>query len=172
MTPRSLFNIIIKVLGIFLIKDILVTIPQLPASLSFFASEDTRPEALWTLLGVAGVLFVEIAICYWLIFKTDRIITILKLDRGFDQETIPINMHRSTILKIAIIVIGGYLLVNEIPNFCWQIISYFQEKRMTYGVTKPKIQYAVIAGVKIVIGILLIAEQKLIVNLIERQRKK
>jgi len=172
MTPRSLFNIIVKILGIFLIKDILVTIPQFFVSVALFARTDAMPEALWNFLGFLGILCIEAIFCYCLIFRTEWIIRRLKLDQGFDQETIPINIHRSDILKISIIVIGGFLLVNEIPNFCWQVVSYLQEKRMTHGVTNPKIQYAVIAGIKVVIGILLIAEQRLFVNLIERQRKK
>jgi hypothetical protein len=172
MTPRSLFNIILKILGIFFIKDILASIPQLFVAVAFLGKPETMPEAVWTLVAAIAVILVDVFICYILVFKTDRVINILKLESGFDQETIPLNMHRSTILSISIIVIGGYLLVESIPNFCRQLFLYFQEKRMTHGQTTPSIQYTVIYGIKIVISILLIAEQRLIVNLIERQRKK
>lgn len=96
----------------------------------------------------------------------------LKLDQGFDEDTISINMHRSTILSIAIVVMGGLIVADEIPNLCWRLFSYFQEKRMTYGQTNPSISFSVLSGAKIIIGILLMSEQRRIVNLIERQRKK
>jgi hypothetical protein len=172
MTPRTLFNLILKILGIFIIKDLLEAIAQIFVVFSLFDKPNAMPELLWTLLATIAVFLIEAFLCYILVFKTEWVIKILKLESGFDQETIPLNMHRSTILSISIIVIGGWLIANEIPNFCRQLFEYFQEKRMTYGQTNPKIQYSVLSGVKIVIGILLIAEQRLIVNLIERQRRK
>jgi hypothetical protein len=172
MTPRNLFNIILKILGVFFIKDILVSIPQIFVVISLIGKPDAMPEIVWTLVASIAVLLVEAFFCYILVFKTEWVIKVLKLERGFDQETIPINMHRSTILSISIIVIGGYLVANEIPNFCRQLYSYLQEKRMTYGQTNPKIEYTIVAGFKILVGGLLIAEQRRLVNLIERQRKK
>ena len=172
MTPRSLFNIILKILGVFFIKDILVSLSQLLGFLMQFGKPEAVPELLWTVLTITLVLVVDVFFCYLLIFKTEWFIKVLKLDRGFDQETIPINMHRSTILSISIIVIGGYLVINEIPNFCRQLFVYIQEKRMTLGQTNPKIDYTIVSGFKILMGVLLIAEQRPLVNLIERQRKK
>ncbi len=172
MTPRSLFNIILKILGIFIIKDLLEAISQVFVAFSLFDNPNAMPEVIWTLVAAIAVFFVDVFFCYILVFKTEWVIKVLKLESGFYQETIPLNMHRSTVLSISIIVIGGWLVANEIPNFCRQLFVYYQEKRMTYGQTNPKIQYSVVSGVKIVIGILLIAEQRLFVNLIERQRKK
>jgi hypothetical protein len=172
MTSRSLFNIILKILGIFIIKDLLEAIAQIFVVFSLFDKPNAMPEEFWTLLATIAVFLVEVFICYILIFKTEWVIRVLKLERGFDQEIVPLNMHRSTILSISIIVIGGWLLANEIPNFCRQLFVYFQEKRMDNARPHPSIQYIVVSGVKIVIGILLIAEQRLFVNLIELQRKK
>ena len=172
MTPRTLFNIVIKILGIFFIKDFLATIPQLLSVILFLTNSDTITEAIWTLATTILILVVYGLVSYYLVFKTEFIINKLKLDEGFDQEIIPINVHRSTILSISIIVIGGLLVADEIPNFCRQMFSYFQEKRMTYGQTHPNISYSVVSGTKIIIGILLMTAQRRIVNLIERQRKK
>ena len=172
MTPRTLFNIILKILGIFFIKDFLATIPQLLSIILFLTNSDTITEAVWTLVTTILILMVYGLVSYYLIFKTNLIIDKLKLDKGFDQETIPLNIHRSTILSISIIVIGGLLVADEIPTFCRQLFSYFQEKRMTYGQTHPDIGYSVVSAAKIIIGIFLMTGHRKIVNLIERQRKK
>jgi len=171
MTTRSLFNIILKILGIFFIKDILATIPQL-LSITLYLKEPDISGAVWTLITTALVLLVYGLVSYFLIFKSDLIIDKLKLDKGFDQETIPLNIHRSTILSISIIVIGGLIVADEIPNLCRQLFAYFQEKRMTYGQTNPSISYSVLAAAKIGIGLLLIGNQRQIVNFIENRRKK
>lgn len=146
MTPRSLFNIILKVLGIFFIKDALVSLSQILGFATQLAKPDATPEFIWMVLSITFVLVVEVFFCYLLIFKTEWCIEVLKLEYGFDQETIPINMHRSTILSISIIVIGGYLVANEIPNFCRQLFIYIQEKRMVNSQNNPRLDYTVIAG--------------------------
>jgi hypothetical protein len=172
MTPRSLFNIILKIIGIFLIKDILYPISQIFIVISNIASSESRLLAIWTLVTILIILIVQITFCYWLVFKTDRIIDILKLDKGFDQETIPLNIHRSTILSISIIVIGGLLIADELPDFFRQVLIYFLQKHESLGRFNPNIQYMVLAVFKVLVGVLLIAKQRQLVNLIERQRKK
>ena len=170
MTTRTLFNIILKVLGIFFIKDILATIPQL-LSISLYLTKPDVSGAVFTLIATILMLIVYILISYYLVFKTNFIIDKLKLDKGFDQDTIPLNLHRSTILNISIIVIGALMVADEIPNLCRQLFAYFQEKRMTYGQTHPSLSYSVLAVSKIIIGLLLIGNQRQLVNLIERKRK-
>ena len=171
MTPRTLFNIILKILGVFFIKDFFATIPQLLSVILFLTKSDTVTEAVWTLVTTSLILLAYGLVSYYLVFKTELVIDKLKLDKGFDQETIPLKIHRSTILSISLIVVGGLLVVDEIPNFCRQLFFYFQEKRMTYGQTYPNVAYSVISGVKIIIGLFLMAGQRKIVNLIERQKK-
>ena len=171
MTPRSLFNIILKVLGIFFIQDFLAAIPQLLSVILYLTSPDTHQEAIWTLIGSLLVLFAYGIVSYYLIFRTDVIIDKLRLERGFDQETIPLNIHRSTILSISIIVIGGLMLANDIPNFCRQLFSYYQQQRMTRGLQKPQISFIIFSAVKFVIGFLSITNQRQVVSFIEWKRK-
>jgi len=171
MTPRSLFNIILKILGVFFIKDFLAVIPQLLTAILYLTRPDSWPEAIWVVVTTFLMLLVYGVVSYYLIFRTELIINKLRLEKGFDQETIPLNIHRSTILSISIIVIGGFLVVDEIPNFCQLLFSYFQEKRMTHGLTSPTISYSIVSGVKIIIGLSLMSGQSQIVNLIERLRQ-
>jgi hypothetical protein len=171
MSIRSLFNIILKVLGIFFIKDILVTIPQLLSVILYLTKSDPVGEAIWPLISTILFLLIYGLVSYYLIFKSELIINKLKLDSGFDEEIIALNMHHSAILSISIIVIGGLIIADEIPNLCRQLFFYFQEKRMTYGQTDPGISYSVLSAVKIIIGLLLIGNQRQIVNFIELKRK-
>lgn len=166
MTPRSLFNIILKVLGILFLKEILIFIPQLFAI--FSAAHFS--EFILSAITSVSIMLVYIFICYLLIFKTDFLINKLQLYKGFDGDFIPLNIHHSTILSIAIIAIGGLILVNEIPNLCTQLFEYFRLKKEGY--TEAKISYSVLAVSKILIGLLLIIYQRHIVNLIEYKRKK
>ncbi|RYZ87982.1 MAG: hypothetical protein EOP04_10400 [Proteobacteria bacterium] len=171
MTIRAVFQIILKILGVFFIKDILETIPQLLSVGLYMTRQDSQIEAIWTLLSTVLMLFVYCSVCYYLIFRTNLLIDKLKLDQGFDEQTISWSIHRSTVLSICVIVIGGLIIVDEAPNLCQRLFSYFQEKRMTYGQTDPSISYSVTSAVKIIIGFLLIGNQRHIVSYIESRRK-
>lgn len=172
MTPKSLFNIVLKILGIFILKDFLDLIPQIATLPLYFTKSGDPAIGIWTVVST-GLTLVALGITAWfLIFKSELLIKILRLEKGFDQETISVNIHRSTIFRISIIILGGIILANEIPNFCRQLFAYYQEKRMTYGQTNPKISYSVMSGIKILIGLLLLLNQRRIVNFIEWQSKK
>lgn len=168
MSPRNLFNIILKVFGLFLLKDAITFIPQI--ILIFSAITDAKysdviiPVITLLLFGVFWF-----AIIYLFIFKTNFLITKLKLNKGFDQDIIPLNIHRSQILSICFIVIGGLLVANEMPNLVLQLFEYFREKNA--GLRDPRISYSVLAISRVILGFLLIIYQRHIVNFIECKRK-
>ncbi|GAA4317651.1 hypothetical protein [Flaviaesturariibacter amylovorans] len=172
MTIRVIFQIILKVLGVFFIKDILATLPHLLSVGLFLFGANSGAEGLWTLATTLLVLFVYCLVAYCLIFRTDRVIDKLRLDEGFTEQSITWSIHRSTVLSICVIVIGGLIVVDGIPELCRQLFSYFQERRMTFGQTDPSISYSVLSAAKILIGLLLIGSQRQIVNYIEHRRRK
>jgi hypothetical protein len=172
MTIKTLLNIILKVFGLFFIKDILISIQQL---FLLFIMQGTEYQSSTLVFKEAimmvGMTLIYILVAYRLIFKSDTLIEKLHLARGIDQDTIALNTHRSTILSISIIVIGGYMVVNEIPYLGRQLFTYYQQKN-AYEQTTFSSSYIILAGTEIIIGLLLIGLQRPIVNLIERQRKK
>jgi hypothetical protein len=171
MTPKTLFTIILKIIGLFFIRDLLLSLPQLLSFILFLKNGETL-EAVWNLISGGIFILLELLICYYLIFKTDWIIHRLKLTAGFDQEIVPFNMHRSTILSIAIILIGGLILVDEIPNLCRGVFTYIEERRMNYSELNKEVPYIVLSVVKIIIGILILTENRRLVSLIEKRKAK
>ena len=174
MTIRTLFTIILKVLGIFFIKNFIETLPQLLSLLNFMNDFAGNQKLIIGLCEFSLMLFILGLLSYLLLFKTDLIIDKLQLDKGFKEEVIPLNIHRTTILSIAIIMIGGLLIINELGNFCRQLFLYYQEVRLSkqnYLSKNPNILYSIISFVKIILGLLLIMYQKQIVHFIEWRRK-
>jgi NADH:ubiquinone oxidoreductase subunit 5 (subunit L)/multisubunit Na+/H+ antiporter MnhA subunit len=177
MTPKNLFNIILKIFGLFFLREIIYIIPQLISAIPSFTKADdfgggqSIMEILPLIVTLIAIAF-YVFIIYQLLFNTNRIIDKLKLEQGFNQQEFSFNISTSLILTISLIVIGGVILTNEIPNFCRNIFSYFQEKNFTHGMTKPNYSYIVISGVKIIIGLLIIGERKRIVEFVVRRQGK
>lgn len=176
MTAKSLFKIILKIFGLFFLREIVSTTIILLSSIPYFTTSDafggSRVSGMDVLPFIVNLLALAIyvAIMYLLLFKTNQIIDKLNLDEGFIEKEFSFNLSTSLILAIALIVIGGVILVNEIPNFCRGIFSYFQEKSVTRGMTKPNYSYIVLSAVKILLGLLIIGERKRIIRFIERKQ--
>ena len=176
MTPRNLFNIILKIFGLFFLREIVFIIPQLISSISYYTKYETFGDAKFSsdsflilILNLVSIAF-YFFIIYLLLFKTNKIIDKLKLDQGFNQEEFSFDISTSLVLTIALMVTGGVILTNEIPNLCKNIVSYFQDKSLTHGITRPNYSHIIISAVKIVIGLLLFGERKRIVEFVEKRK--
>jgi hypothetical protein len=170
MTPRSLFTIILKIVGLLFLKNILAGIFQLlPLLANALQLESLQEMSLLVLTAVFSLLVFAIA-PYCFLFKTEWLIDKLRLDQGFEQKLLALNVHRSTVLSISIIVVGGLLLVDEIPSFLQQLVTYSAERRD--GQLNPDTSYLVWTVAKLAVGALLIGKQQQLVNFIEYQRKR
>ena len=91
MTPRSIFLIILKVVGLFLLKETLICAYQTLAFLMTVAystptgGSSSTVSMDWNWVSPVGILSGYICLTFVFLFKTNWIIDLLKLDRGFDQ---------------------------------------------------------------------------------------
>jgi hypothetical protein len=179
MTPRNLFNIIIKIFGLFFLREIVNAIPKTVSSFFvYFSTSDIGP-VITTLLVSIAILMFYCFLVFQLLFKTNKFIDLLKLDQGFNEHELSfeqknefqIGLSTSTILTIALIVIGGITLTNEIPTFCGYIYLYVDQKGIGYDSSKFDLSPIFYSGVKIIIGLLILGERKRIVDFIEERKQ-
>ena len=178
MTTKHLFNIVLKIFGLIYLKEIIDLVPGyiFPIINSFIHDSN---DALHVGSGWNNIIYILImgfyfTVIYLLLFKTNRIIGLLRLDKGFDNEEIKLEIPTSVVLDTALILIGGFVIANEIPNLCNHIVSFFQEKSFSHDYRGVKIDYSriVISIVKIVLGLLLLGERKRVVDFIEKREIK
>lgn len=171
MPIRTLFMIILKVLGLFFLRDFLVVIPQLLSVFSMyinFGSEGLSPIVA-VLLSISAYGYVA----FMLIFRTVWVIDNLNLDKGFEVDAVRFNMHRSTVLSICIIVVGAIMFINAIPPLIKYIIEYYQSSRDDLFNPRPRFDwlYIFIHSLQVIIGLLLMGHQRQIVSFIELRRR-
>jgi hypothetical protein len=164
MSIKTLFSIIVKIIGILFIQNI---ISSLYAMSSIFVMYNANQKT-WPVFDILSASFVGLLLYIllsWLfIFKTGYVINLLKLEEGFDEELLPLNIHQSTVLKIAVIVVGGYMLASSIPDVARQLYECFKPQNRFGGNTNYS--YLVLSASKCIIGIILVGFQRPIVNLI------
>lgn len=171
MSVRDLFRILIKLFGVYssIIAFFRITGQSL-TSISFSSSPIL--VLLWVLF-----VFVIIFVFYsFLIFKTDFIIDKLRLDKGFDDNKIFINgITNQNIIKLAIILIGGFLLIENIPSFLGHSIlevqSHYNDKDYFRIENYPFYFQWLTEIISIIIGFLFVIRYKSLCNFFNKNNQ-
>ncbi|MCB9361124.1 MAG: hypothetical protein H6587_12220 [Flavobacteriales bacterium] len=169
MTIKTFWTIFLKILGIYIVFGSLTVIPQFVSSLMLLDADNGFIVSIIIILLTLGAYLLILRL---FVFKTEWLINKLDLIKGFEEEKFEINIHRSTILKIAIIVIGGLIFIEDFPLFCKEMFSYFQQSNSSglFG-SNPTSSWVIFYFIKTLLGYLMMTNSNRITNLIERQRK-
>lgn len=181
LTPRSLFNIILKIFGLFFLKEIVTEIPNtIAVSISYSSMSEYGPTTAYIFVSLLIPVF-YLLVAFQFLFRTNNIISVLKLDQGFFEEEFSfeerqenkISLSTAEILTISIIIIGGLILMNEVPDFCRQVYVYMSDRNSLYRVNAPKTGDILASGVKILLALLIIGERKRIIDfMVGRMKEK
>ncbi len=178
MTPRTFWAILIKIMGVYVVLESLFAIPQFLVTINYLFTSPTAQEGspviLYTICYVTITICIYVLVIRYSIFKTDVIIDKLKLATGYEDERLEFNIHRSTLLKIVVMVTGGWLLVDNFPILCSQILSNFQRQDQFGGVfsQNPASKYLIIYALKSAIGYFMLTCSRMIINFMEVRRRK
>ncbi|HEY2720742.1 MAG TPA: hypothetical protein VGI82_03395 [Chitinophagaceae bacterium] len=173
MTPRSLFLIVLKCLGIFFIKEFILILGQFLMMLFFLMLGDMGGENVWTFIVTLASSLICFIIIWALLFKTEFILRKLQLERGFDEDPFTFHVHRSSVLSIVIMISGLLIIIDAVPKLCRELITYSRENSLR-GLFRdpPDLANIIVTITQILIGLLLIGNQRQIVNFMERKRRK
>lgn len=174
MTKKDFFRLIIKIFGLYSVILIVFTI--LPNTLSFVVNEFNFTG----LIEIICTLGVILLFFMFLIYKPDNIINWLKLEKGFDEDRIEFqNFNGQNILKLAVIIIGGIILIRNIPTFLSNTFFAFQSSAgsqlnkdvIRYGSTQNYIQWAT-SFLNIILGYLMLTNYNYISKILNEKNKE
>lgn len=162
MTKRDFFRLILKLFGLYSL--ILTVFSFIPSNIGYIMYDFNYTAIVWIAGMTAFVLFIFLG----LIRNTDKIIDWLKIDRGFDEDRIEFgNFNAQGIAKLALIIIGGFLILDYLPDFIQYFYLAFKEKVSTnslnefesiaFGTQLDYFQWTV-AGINIIMGYILLTQ--------------
>lgn len=171
MTIRTFWTLFLKILGIWLILSGFTVIPQFTSAFAFFG--ESNQDNFFAAIYIIGLLLLTIGLYFvilkLLVFNSNWVIDKLKLDKGFQEENIDLNLKLKTVLAISTIVIGGLILVDALPMLCKQIFSFVQQKSVFRE--DPQFSWIVFYFIKTLIGYLLMTNSHLVINYIDKKTK-
>ena len=174
MTKRDFFRVIIKLFGLYSL--ILAIFNYIPASFSgMLAAEFSVSFSLMFI----GLLIITVLIYTFLILKTDTIIRLLKIDKGFDDDNIMLgNFNETAIIKFTIIIFGGFLIIDNAPDFLYTCFVALKKEVAPEGLNfmenitfSQPIDYFkwIISGVNIILGYLFLTNYDWIARRLNRK---
>jgi hypothetical protein len=152
---------------------VIIAIPMLVATLYSFWMGDWESSIFALFIFVISIGLFGLAI-HFLLFRTNWVIDKLHLDKGLQEEPIPLNVHRSTAISIALLIVGLLLLIHSIPPLIGSLIKWYQYVRATRGIASfEPFDYSNIVNytAQIVIGYFVIQHQNILTNFIERNQR-
>lgn len=170
MTPKTIFTIILKIFGLWLILGLIQIIPQTLAALPLLFQGDSAMLVVAFAI-ITGALVFYFYVLHLLLFKSGYIIDKLSLDKHFDQPAFDINIQQSTVIRIAIIVLGGLIFIDALPLLICKVVKYLQQKQFAGILFEyPSIHHIIIEGCKLLIGYLLMSNSKRLTTWIEKHQ--
>ena len=164
MTNKDFFRLMIKLFGLY--QFLLLIFTSLPSNLQLIFNDFFSISSIITLILIT--LFV-LAVYYVFVKKPDLIIDFFKLDKGFDNNEITVsNLNSDTILQIGMVLIGGFLIVDNFGYFISSFINYFKISYMSENLESLKIfESLILGGANLIIGFCLIIYRKQIAKKIQ-----
>ena len=158
-----------KILGIFLVvRGVDVVLSSF--SILFYAEGEEM--LIYTIVAI-GTVAVYFFILWLFVFKTAWLIDKLDLENGFEEERIELKNDFSNILSIAIIVMGGIMVIDSLPQLCKSIFTYYQAQKMFCPWREnPSTGWIILYLVKAIAGYLLMTNSRQIANFINRKSEK
>lgn len=169
MTPKTFWTYFLRIFGLYLIWQSLIVLPGFISNLINIPKMDIA-TLFTTISGLVFILSFYVAVLRYCIFKTGYIIQKLNLADGYDEEKIELNIERSNLLTMAVIIIGGLMLADAIPLFFYYVFQYFQNQNNYSGFSDNHASPWLISNLlKGVVAYLMLTESRAIVNFIERK---
>ena len=169
MTIRTFWTLLLKILGIWLIVSGFTVIPQFISAFTYFGH--SYENNLFGVIYISVLMLLTVGLYLGVmklfVFNSIWIVDKLKLDKGFQEEKIDLNVTQNTVLTIAIIVLGGVILIDALPLLCKQIFTFIQKKTV-FG-EDPQFIWILFFSIKALVGYLLMTNSKFVIDFINKK---
>ncbi|MDB5149578.1 MAG: hypothetical protein JWQ57_3598 [Mucilaginibacter sp.] len=153
MKKSDIYEVAIKVLGIYLLVADISKLPNLIAFIGNHVSSPIEQQAgeQGNMMLVNGLNFVFLMVLAILLIAGTKRITRWITNESDYQENAKLFAERKVIYEISLVIIGGLLLVGTIPDFLYHLYTFANANEQSNIIAE---------GAKIFIGIITVAFAK------------
>ena len=127
MLINTFWKIVIKSIGLLLLMYLTDVLATTFTSYSSLVSYGGNVEGMFSFMALNIVILAAyLGVTSLFLFKSDWLISVLRLERGFKEPSINVNAAPQSVLKIIVIVLAGYIFVEDVPALIQQLIKFWQ----------------------------------------------
>lgn len=174
MSKRDVFRIVIKLFGLYSIVLLITALPQVFSSI-FLWGEST------IIIGTLLSIIIFLSLIYIMLVKTDKIISVLKLDKDFDDEKASLSQFTPTgIIKLGLVIVSAYLIILNLPDLVTNLFYLFKYSIPDDGIdsflnsfspTNPNYYVLISSAIQIVVCFFVLTNKNRIAERIEKLNK-
>jgi hypothetical protein len=154
MTITELFRFLIRLFSLYLL--IILFFWFIPVGFLALKYYDFNDNLSFITISIGLILFI---IFYFLVYKTDQVILLFKLDKGFENKQFKLSyLNAKRILKISLIIVGLALILFNFSGFLSHLILMIKQSP-TEEINEFQtftIETIIIKGINLLVGILLL----------------
>ena len=166
MTKRDFLILMIKLFGLY--SAVTTIFSVLPNNVMFSLGQVDIFVIIWII-----IVTVIVAGLFWVLtFRADKLVDLLKLEKGFSDDRIELGDIKSEdIIKTGTFVIGGLLIIENIPGLLSQTFWAFRGEVVGFEFTaKDKFNLGV-SGLNVLLGYLLFTNYDAVARRLKGGRK-
>jgi hypothetical protein len=169
MKKADIYEIAIKLMGIYLITHIIYSLRDIFEILFYSATANTRQFGGTVLLSGFFSLVLFSLVSFLLIFKTNAVVALITNESEREDE-IKLFASKKTIYEIALVLIGGLTFIWSLPDVCYGIYSYFHWVNQGLTPSPNQLQSLTIEVVKVLFGILIVISADLLSSIFSKEK--
>ncbi len=162
MKTRDFFILMIKLFGLYSL--VITVFTFIPNTFSYWLSSFMYEDYFMGIIAALMTAFMLVLV-YVLMKKAGKIVDFLKIEQGFEVEEINLgSLSEAGIVKIAFIILGTYLFIDELPYFIHNTLSSLKiESYEEYIVENQPVNFAwLFSLVKVFAGLFLMFNYKVL----------
>jgi hypothetical protein len=167
MTKRDFFILLIKVFGLY--SAVTAIFSALPSNIMFGMHGEVEISVyVW----IVAVTFIIAGLFWILTFKADKLVDLLKLEKGFSDDRIELESIKSEdIIKIGTFVIGGLLMIKSVPGLLSQIFWSFKGEIIGQEFTARDKFNLGVSGLNVLLGFLLFTNFDIVARRLNKKKE-
>jgi hypothetical protein len=128
---------------------------------------------MFSIVWMIAATSIVVGLFVFLVLKTDKVVKFLRLDKGFDEDRIELgNLNSSDIIKIGSFIIGGLLIIENIPSFLSHLIFSYKKELIGIENNPEDNFYWLVSGLNLIIGYLLLTKYNFIAKHLNPEKKE
>jgi len=166
MSLHTFWVFILKAIGIYFLVEAITLLPQ---SILILYSNSLFEKPIFAISIVLLTAIAFYLLIKFLIFNPGIIIEKLKLDNGYQQENLNLELNSKQLIHVCVIIFGAIQVILGFPELCRELYYYVQSKETLLN--DPSTENILVNGIQVVIAYLILTRSKEITDIIDSKSK-